>query len=339
MDTPALKKGTRAAVRIVPQLDLDGSMVAVVLVKEKFVVDPRGQVAPTHDAEIHLVDVPWDEDKPETSSIKFPADVCLRKPSTDVLVVGSAMAKDRAKSRELDVLVRVGPVERALRVFGTRAWYRGVLGVTLSEPLPFEALPLRWEYAYGGSDFSDPDRPLEEPRNPVGRGVCRQAEDLIDTPGPQIEDPADLITKAKQKRPPAGVGAIGRHWLPRRLYTGTIDDHWKRERMPLLPADFDDRFNQAAPPELITPEPLRGGERVQLLNLCPEGVMQFELPRVHHFVGARTDAGMTEHRTQLDTVLLLPNEHAFELTWRATVPLPRKQAALRFVQVHDKVVL
>jgi hypothetical protein len=339
MDAPALKQGTRASVRLVPHFDLDGAMVAIVIIKERFAIDRAGQVAPTHDAEIRLVDVPWDEDAPETSSIKFPSDLCLRKPSTDIVVVGSAMAPGQAASTELDVLVRVGSVERALRVFGLRAWYRGMLGVTMSPPLPFGALPLRWEYAYGGSDFSDPKDPLEEPRNPVGRGLAREAHDLIDKPAPQIEDPAHLIGKARQKRPPAGVGAIGRHWVPRRDYAGTMDEHWKTERMPLLPADFDDRFNQVAPRELIAPKPLRGGERVQLVNLNEDGPLQFELPRLQFFVGARSDDGLTEHRPMLDTVLLLPNERACELTWRTAVPLPRKASRLRFVQVYEKAVL
>jgi hypothetical protein len=221
-------------------------------------------------------------------------------------------------------------------VCGVRAFYRGVVGVAVSAPLPFTELPLRWEYAYGGADFSDPDHPLEEPRNPVGRGVAHQADTLIEKPAPQIEEHGHPITKPNQKRRPAGVGAIGRHWVPRRDYTGTIDEHWKRERMPLLPADFDERFNQVAPPELITPQPLRGGEPVRLENLHPDGPLHFELPRVRYYVGARGEEGTTEHRPLLDTVLLLPNERALELTWRTTVPIPRKASRLHYVQVHEK---
>jgi hypothetical protein len=338
MDQPELRKGTRAAVQVIPQLDLDASLVGVVVIKERFLVDHHGQTSPTHDADIRLADVPWDADKPETSSIKFPSDVCLRKPSTDVVVIGSAIS-DEGPVKELDVLVRLGPIERAVRVFGPRVWYRSSLGVRIAEPTPFETLPLQWEYAYGGADFSDPKRPLEEPRNPVGCGVAHDTDDLVDQPAPRIEDPRDLIAKAKQKVRPAGLAPIGRHWIPRRNYTGTMDEYWQQERMPLLPADFDDRFNQVAPPELVAPTPLRGGERVQLLGLCADGVLQFELPRMHFFVGAGTDDAVTEYRPMLDTVLLLPNERAFELTWRTIVPLPRRPPRLRFVQVHEKEVL
>src|SRR5262249_45922943 len=155
----------------------------------------------------------------------------------------------------------VGPVEKALRVHGTRVWYHGAKGLALSAPQPFEAVPLRWELAFGGSDFSDPKHPLEEPRNPVGRGVCRQTRDLIDQPRPPIAAPRDPVGDSRHPTP-AGVGALGRHWEPRRRYVGTYDDHWMKERMPLPPLDFDPRFHQVAPPDQITPQPLRGGELV-----------------------------------------------------------------------------
>lgn len=337
MNVPPLKQATRATVDLVPQIDLDGSVVVVVLIKQRFHVDPRGRVRRVPGAEVTRSDVPWDEDAPETSSIRLPCDVCIRKPSTDVVVAGSAIAKHGEPVRELDVFVRVGPVERTLRVHGVRVWYRGLAGLTTTKPLPFESLPLRWEYAWGGADFSDPKRPLEEARNPVGRGMARNPAELDEKPAPQIEDPSEPITSPRQRPQPAGVAPIGRHWLPRRQYVGTTDRAWMRDRMPLLPADFDDRFNQVAPPPLIAPRPLRGGEPVQVVGMSAAGALQFVLPRVEFFVGARVGQSMTEHSSQLDTVLLLPNQAQLDLTWRALVPF-RRGARIDHVQVHEKAV-
>jgi len=332
-----LKKGTNADVKIVPQYALDGTMVAVVMIKAAFHVNLARGVVRAGDAEVRLVDEPWDEKAPETSSIRLPSDLVLMKPSTDVVVAAHAMAEGGAEARSLDVLVRVGPVERALRVHGLRVWYRGTVGLALTPPQPFTSVPLRWELTWGGSDLSDPQRPLEEPRNPVGRGVVRQVQDLIDKAGPQIDDPS---SPAGSRQPvPAGVGPLGRHWAPRRQYVGTYDEKWMRTRMPLPPLDFDPRFNQMAPPELITPAPLRGGELVQLLNLNAAGAMQFTLPRLAFFVGARTDDEMVEARPVMDTLLLLPNERRFEMTWRACVPLPKRNTKLRYVQVHEKTIV
>src|SRR5690606_1156027 len=122
----------------------------------------HGAVSRAGGAEIRIADEPWDPDAPETSSIKYPSDLCLRKPSTDVVVVGSAMAPYRQAVRELDVRVRVGPVQKALRVVGPRAWYRAAVGrMKLTEPQPFESTTLKWEHAWGGADYeSDPQRPI-----------------------------------------------------------------------------------------------------------------------------------------------------------------------------------
>jgi hypothetical protein len=339
MDAPPVRSGTSATVEAIPYYGLNGETVAIVLIKERFEAHPSSAVTRLGGAEVRYIDEPWDPDNPEISSIKYPSDICLAKPSTDVIVVGSAMTRDRVPVRELDVLVRVGPVEKALRVFGLRVWYRGLTGLTMTNPEPFEALPMRWESAYGGSDFTEGQKPLEEPRNPVGRGVARSPNMLVHEPAPQIEDPRDLIHSHRSRPAPAGVGAIGRHWEPRRRYVGTIDERWMEERMPLLPLDHDPRFNQVATPELITPRPLSGGEDVRVLNMNDRAPLDFELPMIRFHVGSATSAhGEREHRPVLDTVLLEPNERRFELTWRSIVPLPRRPRDLHSITVYEKSV-
>ena len=109
--------------------------------------------------------------------------------------------------------------------------------------------------------------------------------------------------------------------------------------MPLPPLDFDERYNQAAPPPMIAPSYLKGGESVELHNLCADGPLAFALPRLAFFVGARTDRGTTEYRPALDTVLLQPNERSFELTWRAAIPWPRPSRRLCAINVYEKMIL
>lgn len=74
-----------------------------------------------------LADVPWDEDHPEASSIRFPADLSPAKPSTDVVVVGDAVTPDEAPRTGSTCWCAWAP-SRALRVFGTRVWYEGAAG-------------------------------------------------------------------------------------------------------------------------------------------------------------------------------------------------------------------
>ncbi|MBZ0117321.1 MAG: DUF2169 domain-containing protein [Sandaracinaceae bacterium] len=338
MDPPPLRQGTPATVQVVPQFDGDGSIAGIVLIKERFVATRQGRVVRAGGATVHIADEPWDPEHPESSSIKYPSDLCLRKPTTDVVIVGAAIAPYRAKVTELDVLVRVGPVQKALRVFGPRAWYKGGVGkMQLTKPEPFEQQNLQWEFAWGGSDYeTDPEHPIEEPRNPNGRGLVRDADTLAGQIAPAIEDPAHLIQSHRTQPPPAGVGAIGRNFAPRRSFTGTFDEQWMQERMPLLPLDFDERFNQVAPPWLVAPQPLRGGERVEITNMHEEGPVAFELPKLRFFVGLQTSERLTESSPQLDTVLIEPNLRQVDMTWRALVRLPRKPTDVRFVQVHEK---
>jgi hypothetical protein len=84
---------------------------------------------------------------------------------------------------------------------------------------------------------------------------------------------------------------------------------------------------------------LRGGEQVGLHNLCPDGPLVFELPRLAFFVGGWLDGKLVEYRTAMDTLMLLPNEKAFEMTWRATVPVPRPSHRLEGIQVHERKLL
>jgi hypothetical protein len=327
VNTPDLKKGTSATVEVVPQLDTDGSMVLVVLVKERFEVDLRSRVKRVGGAEVRMTDELWDPKAPDRSSVKYPADICLRKRSTDVVVVGSAVAPRGTAVTELEVRIQVGSLERRLHVHGSRVWTRGVMGLSPGRAAPFECVPLQWELAFGG---------FEEARNPVGRGRVKDPEKLEGQLAPQIEDPQSRI-RSPGKGMPAGIGAIGRHWMPRRQYAGTPDQRWQEERMPLLPLDFDDRFNQVAAPGLTAPAFFHGGEPVRLEGMVSTGPLQFNLPKLHFFVGAHTDDGLVEQRPVLDTVLLEPNERHLELTWRSLVSLPRDASKLRAVQVHEKV--
>ncbi|HEY8038206.1 MAG TPA: DUF2169 domain-containing protein, partial [Polyangiaceae bacterium] len=257
-----------------------------------------------------------------------------------VVVVGNAEGVYSPRVKQLDVLVHVGPVKKLLRVFGARVWYRGLTGLALSPPEPFERQAIRWEYAFGGFDGTDPEKPLEEPRNPVGRGIARDRASLVDQLAPCVEDPTDLITSEKSRPVPAGVGALGRHWMPRRQYVGTTDELWKRERMPLSPLDFDERYNQLAAPDLITPSPLQGDEPVEVVNMCADGSMKFPLPRIAFHVGATyDDRSKKEYRSMLDTVLLTPSDRRVELTWRAALLVPRPARKLRDIQVFEKTIL
>ncbi|MGK3992004.1 DUF2169 family type VI secretion system accessory protein [Sorangium sp. So ce1024] len=281
---------------------------------------------------IRCADVPWGD--PERSSIKYPADLCIAKPGTDVVVVAAAHAPGGRAVPFFDAGVRLGALEKIVRIFGLRVWQ--AKGAGLSDPRPTTGIEVRYDYAWGGLDQSDPSSPVEEPRNPVGMGIARDPAALTHKPAPFIEDPTDLIGSLSTRPAPAGLGAIGRHWEPRRRYLGTYDAAWRRQRAPLLPLDHDDRTNLCASPGLIGTPALRGGEDVALLNLTPGGgTAVFRLPRTGVEVAMRARGRAPEVLSpDLDTVLidaLAPSGVVVELVWRASFQPPRRMKDVEIV--------
>jgi hypothetical protein len=337
VDQPRVDNRTDFKVHPQLLLDKDGEKLAVV-VKASFELPQGGdelEVAPEERTRpVRAADIPWGD--PEVSSIAYPADLCLRKPGTDLVVVAVAYAPEGRPLASFDVRVEVGKLKKSLKVFGPRVW-TGNGGLT--PPSPVAEVELRYENAFGGFDDSDPKKVVEEPRNPIGRGKVRDSASRSGAAAPQIEDPSRLIAPLSGDPPPAGVGAIGRSWLPRRNFAGTYDAAWQESRAPLPPDDFDDRFNVCATPELYSATPLVGGEPVKLLNVTPGGgARSFALPRVpleiEILVTGREPVVVAPH---LDTVLVdllatgPEKPPAVEMVWRTCVRAPRKLRDARVV--------
>jgi hypothetical protein len=231
------------------------------------------------------------------------------------------------------VSLAAGPVRNTVRVVGDRVWLPSGLGHVASEPAPFTAVPLVWERAFGGTDVVD-GVPHAEARNPVGAGY-REAHgtrplDLM--PLPNLEDPADPVTSRTLGPTPTCFAPVAEHWMPRRRYAGTYDEAWQRRRAPYLPADFDPRFFQLAPPDQIAPGYFTGGELVDVRGVTPDGVLRFAVPRVGVEVTYVVDGASEPRAANLDTVLVEPDARRVLLTWRAALACDKK--ALRVGEVR-----
>jgi len=139
-------------------------------------------------------------------------------------------------------------VSKTLRVTGNREWRCGIAGATLSDPEPFEHMPIVYERAFGGWDRSaaDPADHRLEARNPVGMGFLHRSEGTIDTRLPNVEHPGQLMSGRKDKPEPAGFNAVDCSWTPRRELAGTYDDAWRARRFPLWAEDYDARYGHCA---------------------------------------------------------------------------------------------
>jgi len=287
---------------------------------------------------IVMADEYWGD--PGQSSLKYASEYHLVKPFTDIVMVGSACAPGKQAVEALDVQLGVGQYYKTVRVFGERRWITGMIGLDVSRPAPFESMPLVYERAFGGvHDPEDKKTPLSyEAANPVGVGFMgnRKPEEMKGMPLPNLEDPAQLIKKPNDRPSPAGVGFIAPAWAPRIHYAGTYDDQWNKKRAPYLPEDFDSRFFNSASSGLVCQSYLKGGEPVTMVNMSPDGPLQFNLPAAVLEARVRIAGDTRTPSLNLETVLLEPNERRFALLWRAMVVCGKQPLKAEEIHIGQK---
>jgi hypothetical protein len=196
-------------------------------------------------------------------------------------------------------------------------------------------MPLVWERAFGGSDVTR-EGFLAHPRNPVGLGYRTEGSQrpLDGLALPNLEDPDAPVRSWKEHPPPACLASIAPHWEPRRSFAGTYDDAWQQQRAPFLPADFDSRFLQLAPPGLVARGHLRGGEPVEVRGATPSGVLRFTLPEARIQVTYVVDRTSQVHQAVLDTVLIEPDRGRLILVWRAALPCDKRVLRVSVVRAE-----
>lgn len=295
--------------------DRNGAEVWLVAVKCTFDIKPDGSTE-VSSVQPPVLLVPEYYGEPGKSSMRYDTDLVLTKKTTDVILNGHAYAPKNKPVTKLDVEMRVGPVTKKLCAYGDRAW--GTFGA--NSPQLFGKMPLVYERAFGGVDHKSahPERDWEW-RNPVGTGFAASQFHLSGIQLPNIEYPNKLFSGSSTL--PAGFGPICSHWQPRAGFAGTYDDQWMKTRQPLLPEDFDDRYFQCAPVDQQPPVFLRGDEPVALMNLTPQGNLNFNLPRV--ILGFETrfyDGSRELHKTRnLHTVIIEPDFPRVSLVWHSAL--------------------
>jgi hypothetical protein len=313
--------------------DAAGVETVYAIVKATFSIGTRGPELARQQQPLLAGDVFWGD--PVASSLRAAGDFTLLKPATDVLLVGRAIAPD-AETRVADVRLSVGPVSKTVRVFGDRRWEGSGSRLQPSAPLPWQRMPLRWEFAFGGLGPEGEQPRPHEPRNPVGRGLGGgDPSSLKGQLLPNLEDPAAPLQSPADRPAPACFAPLAPTWMPRRSFAGTYDEAWTAQRAPYLPLDFDARYFQLAPPGLVAPGHLQGGEAVELQGFTLGGPLRFTLPQpgvsvAFHFKGDRVPGQL-----QLETVLFEPDAGRFQMLWRAALPVDKHLLRLHAVELRS----
>lgn len=305
----------------------DGRELLVVVVKGTFRLPRGGEASELAEEQVDHVTADQFTGEPGFSAPRYESDFAPTKPRCDLLLNGSAYAPGGEPAERVPVGVRVGRFEKSFDVVGNRFW-RNTFGlIWRTSPLPFVKMPISYDNAFGGIDASHPDPARHRccPSNPAGRGYhFNLAKPVIDgKPVPNTEERARPVRRPRGGYRPMAFGPVGRSWRPRPQFAGTYDQRWVDTVFPFPPADFDDRYYQAAPADQQT-DYLQGGETVLLVNLTPEGRTCFQLPTIELPITFYPRTGVeTEIVPLCDTLILEPDLNRFMMLWRAALPLKK----------------
>lgn len=313
----------------------------VAVIRATFDIVPGGELRQAEEQEpLAVADQYYG--KPNLSSVRQESDFAPYKPKTDIILDAVAHAPGGKPSPGWKVTVRVGEHTKSLIVTGPRKWiHKLLMGWELSPAQPVASLPIRYEYAYGGT-VTVYDKSCKEDRtgclmqNPVGAGYCpkwarEEAKKKKEIPAPQILSPQDGALEFGKDYALQGFGPVGRAWLPRRAFAGAYDDEWLRERHPKPPLDFDYAYWNGAHPDLQVPF-LQGGEDIELTHLTPDGKLAFRLPGNPPFVLVRyRDGNLGIAQALLDTLFIEPERMKATLVWRATV---KSEPEVRMLEIR-----
>jgi hypothetical protein len=321
-----------------------------IIVKCTYLISDCGQGVQISDEQLPLFagDVPAGDD--QTGPVRYESDIVPFKPKADVVLIGKAyFPHGKPPAQPLDVTLRVGSLEKTIRVFGDRTWWfptRLALIPEISQPEPFQTMELTYERAFGGMDGP---AALYCAENFVGRGfIGKKSRDSVHKKLlPNLEDPGHLIRSWDDCPKPVGFGFYGRGCMPRLRLAGTPrHPPDARERARGLPSDFNYAFFNGAHPDLQVKGYLQGNEEVELWNLSPDGYVDFRLPEIlprvsvtrwtvpplewidrqlqdSQLVKSIEDVPTVEEpvNMELDTLVLIPDERMFYLVFRGNCKL------------------
>jgi len=335
-----LKNHTPLTAEIIPGLDKDGYDYASLIIKGNFVLNPNNKNLLLSQQPAKIVKADKHYDEPDNSSVQYESDTAILKAGTDIVLNGHAYAPNNQAVQKIDVGVQINDKNISYRVFGDRQWIKNGLNWGTTAPQRFERLPLIYENAFGGVDASTLEDDLIQYSefNPIGKGFVGNKKSPVEGLHlPNIENPQALISHYKDKPMPVGFGFISRSWQPRVSLAGTYDENWQNNRMPLLPLDFDNKYFNAAHPNLITPQHLVGGEQILLKNVSQLGDIGFVLPEWKAPVKVTVKGRSKSIQPLLDTVVIEPDINNVALTWRVSMPCYKQFLYINSITLGKKV--
>jgi hypothetical protein len=273
-----------------------------------------------------------------TATDEYPHDAHFLKGCASVCATGFVYAPEEGARRATAKLV-VGDVEQSVVAFGPRVWREGLIPGTLAptEPLPFEAVAMTWDNAYGGSTFAAtsvievdgeetivPEHDDAFPLNIDGTGFYRTREQALLAPLPQLEHPEQLVGAWDDRPEPVC-------FAPYPLYGGMRAASMVRDKkvdlgkLGRLPSRGSPRTTFSSIPT---------GTAIRLFGMRPRGrALAFTVPPPPAFVEVSVGASATRLEPSLDAVDIDAEAATVRLVYRAAIRYGLVQYELRTARI------
>lgn len=245
----------------------------------------------------------------ETDYGKFPFDHHFPLARMDMMVCGDACASNGRAVREMGVLLHVGDFEYVQQIFGDRQWRKQFTGYRITDPQPFERLPLTLANAFGGK-LSLPYGEFPCLENPDGKGFLLEGNPADGVALPNIERPQERLRKPYDQVRPT---CMAPYPLAGKLRLDPLFEEGKMK--PFEPNQTHLYFGQAHP-DLMLARPATGTQ-IRLKGMHPSRDLAFQVPDLGLAATMVIDA--EEHRLDLslDGICIFAQHECVGFRYRA----------------------
>jgi hypothetical protein len=238
----------------------------------------------------------------------LPPEDCFRRGGVDLLVFGSARARDGRPTRAIEVRVRLGDFMAGVDVHGERVWVRSGSGLTPTTAVPFVELPLSLTLAYGGKQLWD-QLEVAYPANPEGKGWYFDESSAVERPLPNIEDPHRPIQRVVDQADPVGVGLCPPGFGPALRRSVRFDERGILQKL------YPTFFNQAFPDFIAPPGPEEGAHYA-ISGVHERGAIQFRIPPLPLLADVQIAGTRVERVLAVDQIGIEPDLGRVFITYR-----------------------
>jgi hypothetical protein len=231
-------------------------------------------------------------------------DLAPPKPRFDLMVAGYVTPPEGYRGLSIQATIQVKSRQAQVETHVPRFWLSGLIGYTAE---PAGKRLHRTPMSYALADWSG--------------GFPLEAEGNHPQQLPWLQHPGVGAHRKRHDKHPAGFGYWPENARHRQCHSGTFDEAWARDRKPGLPEDFDERFFNAAHPDLQWLHPLSPGTEIRLVHLAETAELTLRMPALELAAQATIADGTQLPPATLkpDTLIIEPDQQRMSLVQRTAL--------------------